>query len=184
MEKTNEAPSISAKEVEKKNSSSFNYEEFRQYLDGIEAQLSPWRTLEKLDDTVGQVEKELDSYNTEIMSADKETKRKMAVTTTESYILNLLARDEDFNVRILALCNKAISPAVLAQTVEDVGSDDKYTLRIIASNHSTWTNTLSRIFDLAGDEEEVQTAILENPNCNDTLRFRVESARGKATASA
>ncbi len=182
MEKNNEAPSTPTQETEKQNNNGFNYAEFGQYLDYIESQLSPWRTLEKLDDTVRQVEEELDSYNTEIMSADKETKRKMAVTTTESYILNLLARDEDFNVRILALCNKAISPAVLAQTVEDVGSDDKYTLRIIASNPSTWTDTLSRIFDLAGDEEEIQTAILENPNCNDALRFKVESARDKATA--
>ena len=86
------------------------------------------------------------------MSADKDTKRKMAVAAMESYNLNLLARDEDFNVRTLALCNKAISPAILDQAVEDAGSDDKFTLMVIANNPSASSSTLSRIFDLAGDE--------------------------------
>lgn len=100
---------------------------------------------------------------------------------TDQYNLNLLARDEDFNVRMLALCNKAISSAILGWTVEDAGSNDKFTLMVIANNPSASSGTLSRIFDLAGDEREVQTAILKNPNCDDVLRFRVESARNKAT---
>lgn len=181
METINETPSTPTQEAEKQNNNRFNYDEFGQYLDDIETQLSPWHILEELDDTVEQVEDELDSYNAEIMSADKDTKRKMAVAAMESYNLNLLARDEDFNVRTLALCNKAISPAILDQTVEDAGSDDKFTLMVIANNPSASSSTLSRIFDLAGDEREVQTAILGNPNCDDVLKFRVESIRGKAT---
>ena len=181
METINETPSMPSQEAEKQNNGSFNYDEFGQYLDDIETQLSPWHILEELDDTVEQVEDELDSYNTEIMSADKDTKRKMAVAAMESYNLNLLARDEDFNVRTLALCNKAISPAILDQTVEDAGSNDKFTLMVIANNPSASSSTLSRIFDLAGDEREVQTAILGNPNCDDVLKFRVESIRDKAT---
>ncbi len=182
METINETPPTPTQETEKQNNNDFNYDEFGQYLDNIEAQLSPWRILEELDDTAKQVEDELDSYNTEIMSADKNTKRKMAVATIESYNLNLLARDEDFNVRTLALCNKAISPAILDQAVEDAGSDDKFTLMVIANNPSASSSTLSRIFDLAGDEREVQIAILGNPNCDDVLKFRVESIRDKATA--
>lgn len=181
METINETPSTPAQETEKQNKNGFNYDEFGQYLDGIETQLSPWHVLEELDNTVEQVEAGLDSYNAKIMSADKDTKRKMAVAAMESYNLNLLARDEDFNVRTLALCNKAISPAVLAQTVEDAGSD-KFTLMVVANNPSASSSTLNRIFDLAGDEGEVQTAILGNPNCDDVLKFRVESIRDKATA--
>lgn len=180
METINETPSITSQEAEKQSNGGFNYDEFGQYLDDIETQLSPWHILEELDDTVEQVEDELDSYNAEIMSADKETKRKMAVAALESYNLNLLARDEDFNVRTLALCNKAISPAILDQTVEDAGSDDKFTLMVIANNPSASSSTLSRIFDLAGNEREVQTAILNNPNCNDILKFRVKSAMEKS----
>ena len=178
IDKTTPTPT---QEAGKQNNNSFDYDEFGQYLDDIETQLYPWHILEELDDTVEQIEDELDSYNTEIMSADKETKRKMAVAAMESYNLNLLARDEDFNVRMLALCNKAISSAILGRTVEDAGSNDKFTLMVIANNPSASSGTLSRIYDLAGDEREVQTAILKNPNCDDVLRFRVESARNKAT---
>lgn len=180
METINETPSIPSQEAEKQNDNSFDYDEFEQYLNDVEIQLSPWHILEELDETVNQVEDELDSYNAEIMSADKETKRKMAVAALESYNLNLLARDEDFNVRTLALCNKAISPAILDQIVEDAGSDDKFTLMVIANNPSASSSTLSRIFDLAGDEREVQTAILNNPNCSDVLKFRVKSAMEKS----
>ena len=182
METTNETPSTSAQEAKKQNDSSFNYDEFGKYLENIETQLSHWRILEEFDDTAKQVENELDSYDAEIMSADKDTKRKMAVAAMESYYPNLLARDEDFNVRTLALCNKAISPAILDQAVEDAGSDDKFTLMVIANNPSASNSTLNRIFDLAGDEREVQTAILGNPNCDDVLRFRVESIMDKTAA--
>ena len=181
MEIINEPQSTLKQEAEKQNNNGFNYDEFGQYLDDLEAQLSPWHILEELDDAVEQVENELNSYDAEIMSADKETKRKMAVTALESYSLNLLARDEDFNVRTLALCNKAISPAILDQVVEDASGDDKFTLMVIANNPSTSSSTLGRIFDLAGDEKEVRAAILGNPNCDDVLKFRVESIRNKAT---
>ena len=82
IDKTTPTPT---QEAGKQNNNSFDYDEFGQYLDDIEAQLSPWHILEELDDTVEQIEDELDSYNTEIMSADKETKRKMAVAAMESY---------------------------------------------------------------------------------------------------
>lgn len=181
METTNETPSIPAQEAEKQNDNGFDYDEFGQYLDDIETQLSPWHILEELDDTVEQVEDELDSYNQEIMSANKDAKRKLAITAIEAYNLNLLAKDEDFNVRTLALCNKAISSATLDQAVEDASNDDRFTLMVVANNPSTARSTLTRIFNLAGDEKEIQTAILGNPNCDDVLKFRIESTRDKAT---
>ncbi len=182
METINETPPTPTQETEKQNNNGFNYDEFGRYLDNIEKQLSPWHILKEIDNTLNRVEGQLDLYDAEIMSADNDTKRKIAVAAMESYNLNLLVRDKDFVVRMLALCNQAISPAILAQTVEDVGSNDKYTLMVIANNPSASSNTLSRIFDLAGDEREVQTAILGNPNCDDVLRFRVKSVMDKATA--
>lgn len=184
METVNENLAPETQESKEQKNDDFDYDEFGRYLDDIETQLSPWHVLEELDGTVDQVEDELDSYNSEIMSSDKETKRKMAVVAIESYNLNLLARDEDFNVRTLALCNKAISPSILEQTVEDAGSDDKFTLMVIANNPSASSSTLSRIFDLAGDEREVQTAILGNPNCDDVLKFKVDSLRARASVNA
>lgn len=181
METINENLTPQTQESGEQNND-FDYDEFGQYLDDIETQLSPWHVLEELDETVEQVENELDSYNSKIMSSDKEIKRKLAVTAIESYDLNLLVKDEDFNVRTLALCNKAISPLILEQAVEDAGSDDKFTLMVIAHNPSASPGTLSRIFDLAGDEREVQTAILGNPNCDDILRFKVEGLRERASA--
>ena len=83
METINETPSMPSQEAEKQSNGSCNYDEFGQYLDDIETQLSPWHILEELDDTVEQVEDELDSYNKEIMSADKDTQRKMAVAAME-----------------------------------------------------------------------------------------------------
>ena len=181
METINETPSTPTQETEKQNNNGFNYDEFGQYLNDIKTQLSPWHILEELDDMVKQVEDELNSYNAKIMSADNDIKRKIAVTALESHDLNLLARDKDFNVRILALCNKAISPAILDQAVEDAGGNDKFTLMVVANNPSTPISTLNKIFDLAGDEREVQTAILGNPNCDNVLKFKVESIRDKAT---
>jgi len=171
-------PQISAEQV----NNTFDYDEYGQYLDDIEAELSPWQALKDFDDVADQVESDLDSYNEEIMSADKATKRKMAVAAIEAYNLNLLAKDEDFNVRTLALCNREISPTVLDQAVEDASSDDRFTLMVVANNPKTSINTLNRIFDLAGDEQEIQTAILDNPNCDDILRYKVESAREKSIA--
>ncbi len=183
MEVVNEKLVLGTQWGEEKTGEVFDYDEFGQYLDDIETQLSPRHILDELNETIDSVENELDSYDSNIMSSSKETKRKMAVAAIESYNLNLLARDEDFNIRTLALCNKAISPAILEQTIEDIGNDDKFTLMVIANNPSASTRLLGRIYDLAGDEREIQTAILRNPNCDDVLRFKINSLRERVGAS-
>ncbi len=143
------------------------------FLNDIGEQLS---ILDETDDLIQQIESAQDSYDKEIMGADDETKREMARTALDAYTINLLARDKNFFIRILALCNEAISPAVLKQTVEDVKGTDKYTLKIIAHNSITPRETLERIFDFAGDEEEIREEILNNPNCDDSLRSIVNSS--------
>lgn len=157
----------------------FKYQDFSDYLGDIEAQISPRKVLSNIDEILTGVESDLDRYNEKLSSSDEETKREMAMSAMEAYNLNLLSRDENFNVRTLALCNPAISPAILDQAVDDAATSDKYTLMIVANNPSATTATLNKIFDFGGDELEIRNAILANPNCDDVLRFKVDVTRTK-----
>jgi hypothetical protein len=164
-------------------SATFNYQDFSDYLGDIEAQISPRRALSDIDEILAGVESDLDSYNEMVSGSDEKTRREMAMSAMEAYNLNLLSQDENFNVRTLALCNPAVSPAILDQVADDAATSDKYTLMIVANNPSATIATLNKIFDFGGDELEICNAILANPNCDDVLRFKVEGARLKASGT-
>ena len=65
------------------------------------------------------------------------------------------------------------SSAVLKKLTDSFLEDD-FTLMIIAHNPNTDADTLSRIFTYGGGKEDIRRAILENPNCNEVLRFKIE----------
>ena len=154
----------------------FNYQDFSEYLSDIEAQVSPRQVLTDINGVLTDVEASLDSYNETVTGADEETKRQLAMSTVGAYNLNLLSQDENFNVRILALCNPAASPTVLDQAVDD-SPTDKYILMIVANNPSASLPTLNKIFDFGGEELEIRTALLANPNTDDILRFKIDSSK-------
>jgi hypothetical protein len=157
----------------------FNYQDFSQYLDGIEEQISPRQVLTGVDTLLADIEEDLDGYNEQVTGASEETKRKLATEAIETYDLNLLARDENFNVRTLALCNPHASPAILDQAVDDASSSgDKYTLMIVANNPSANLSTLNKIFDFGDGELEIKDALLANPHTDDILRFKIEGSQG------
>jgi hypothetical protein len=160
------------------STTSFNYQEFSNYLDDIEAEVSPRQMLDDLNASLDSLDIELNEYNEKLKEGDKKTKRKMAVSAMEAYNLNLLAQDEDFNVRTLALCNPAISPSILDQATDDaISSDDKYTLMIVANNPSATSSTLNKIFDFGGDELEICNALLAHPNADEILKFKLNQEK-------
>lgn len=151
----------------------FNYPQFVKYLDGIESETSPRRMLDDLVTMLDELDAELDGYNERLRAGDKDTRRQLAATAIDAYNLNLLAQDPDFNVRILALCNPAATPSILDQAVDDAGTNDAYTLMIVANNPNTSSATLHKILDFGGSEPEVRNALLAHPNADEILRAKM-----------
>ena len=147
-----------------------NYAEMDNFIHRLNQELS---SLERTDRLLVTVEQDLRQSLDQIKSSDDKSKRKLAATIDDAYYTDVLALDNSFHVRTMALCNPATSAAILKKMTES-SLQDKFTLMIIAHNPNTSTETLNQIFIYGGDSEEIRSAILQNPNCNDVLRFKVE----------
>lgn len=147
-----------------------NYAEIDNFIRRLNRELS---SLERTDKLLAAVERSLRQSLEQIKKSDDKSKRKLAATIDDAYYTDVLALDDSFHVRTMALCNPATSSAVLKKLAED-SLQDKFTLMIIAHNPNTSTETLNLLFTYGGDNEEICRAILQNPNCSEVLRFKIE----------
>ncbi len=147
-----------------------NYAEIDDFICQLNRELS---SLERTDKLLATVEHSLRQSLEQIKKSDDKSKRKLAATIDDSYYTDVLALDDSFHVRTMALCNPATSSAILKKIAED-SLKDKFTLMIIAHNPNTSAETLNLLFTYGGDSEEICSAILANPNCNEVLRFKIE----------
>ena len=147
-----------------------NYTEIDNFIHRLDKELS---SLERTDKLLATVEQDLRQSLNQIKNSDDKSKRKLAATIDDAYYTDVLALDSSFHVRTMALCNPVTSTAILKKMTES-SLQDQFTLMIIAHNPNTSTEILNEIFTYGGDSGEIRNAILQNPNCNDVLRFKVE----------
>ena len=147
-----------------------NYAEINSFIRQLNQELS---SLERTDKLLATVEHDLRQSLEQIKNSDNKSKRKLAATIDDSYYTDVLALDDNFHVRTMSLCNPVTSAAILQKMTES-SLKDKFTLMIIAHNPNASAETLHQIFTYGGDNEEICEAILQNPNCNDVLRYKIE----------
>lgn len=100
-----------------------------------------------------------------------ERKRKEAVDSQDSFVLNLLSMDENFNVRTLSACNPNTPINSLRRLAE--GAND-YVRMVIANNPNSPSDILDRISELSG-EQEVLDAVKVNQNASSVTRCKIEN---------
>ena len=151
-------------------SNNTNYFEIDDFIFNIDRELS---SLSGADQLLDNLEKDLKKSVIDLKSSDEKAKRQLAATVDDAYYTDILAQDDSFHVRTIALCNPATSTSVLNKAAQS-SKNDKYTLMIIAHNPNTSLETLNEIIVYGGGEEEIRNAVLQHPNCNDILRLKIE----------
>lgn len=124
-----------------------------------------------IDSLCDEIDGALDARKTEVTEWPKDKKRQEAVELGDTYALNLLSMDEDFNVRILAMCNPDVPTNSMKRLVE---SGNDYTRLVIANNPSATSDILDRIAELT-DEREVLNAVKLHPNASSVTKYRIEN---------
>jgi hypothetical protein len=147
-----------------------DYSEIDNFVAGLSYELS---SLDGADSLLAGLENDMKQSIGQIKNSDQKTKRKLCAAIDDSYYTDILAQDDSFHVRTIALCNPVTSAAVLKKVAED-SLKDKFTLMIIAHNPNASLETLNQIFTYGGDVAEIREAVLNNPNCNDVLRFKIQ----------
>lgn len=158
---------------------SFNKQEMDDFLSSLNRELS---SLNSTDRLLGNLEQDMKQSISQIKTSDEKSRRKMAATINDAYYTDILAQDSNFFVRTLALCNPVTSSAILQKAAEDA-QNDPYTLLVIAHNPNAAPETLNQILTYGGGEEEVRRAVLNNPNCNDILRVKIENWKNQGAES-
>lgn len=125
----------------------------------------------KIDDLCDQIDGSLDAIKQEVVSWPKERKRSEAADSQDPYVLNLLSMDEDFNIRVLSVCNPKVSANSLRRLVD---SGDDYVRMVIANNPNSSPDILDRIAELSG-EQEVLDAVKGNPNISEVTKYKIEN---------
>ena len=147
-----------------------DYADLDNFMNNLDLEIS---SLSSTDSLLDNLETEMKNSIEQIKNSDAKTKRKLAATINDSYYTKVLAEDENFFVRTLALCNPATSSAVLKKMAESF-LKDPFILMVIAHNPNADLETLNKIFTYSGSKADVRSAILANPNCSDTLRYKIE----------
>ncbi len=127
-----------------------------------------------IDSICAEIHATVEQKDLEITSMSDDQKRKLAVTTDDPYILNLLSQDMNFNIRILTLCNPNISINLLRRALED---GYPYIYLVVANNPVTTKNLLNRITQLS-DNKEVIDAVYKHPNVSEETKKMIENNRG------
>lgn len=140
-------------------------------LSEVEESTSAKRLFAEIDDLCGEIETAFDDRKKEVEGWPVERKRKEATDSTDEYVLNLLAMDENFNVRTLTACNAAISANSLRRLAE---MTNDYIRMVIANNPSAPSDILDRIAELSG-EQEVLDAVKVHPNVSQVTRYKIEN---------
>jgi len=140
-------------------------------LSDVEQSTSGERLLAEIDDLCSEVDNGLETRKKEIMEWPIERKRKEAVDSQDSFVLNLLSMDENFNIRTLSACNPNMPANSLQRLAE--GAND-YVRMVIANNPNASSDILDRIAELSG-EQEVLDAVKGNANVSAVTKYKVEN---------
>lgn len=125
----------------------------------------------KIDQLCREIDIALETRIQEVKGWPVERKREEAVDSKDTFVLNLLSMDENFNVRILSACNPNTPANSLLRLAE--GADD-YVLMVIANNPASTPEILNRICDLSR-QEEVLHAVIGHPNVSQVTKYRIEN---------
>jgi len=129
--------------------------------------------LGEIDSLCDEIDGALDARKTEITEWPEDKKRKEAVDSGDPYAINQLSMDDNFNVRILAMCSPDAPVNSMKRLLED-GND--YTQLVIANNPSAPSDILDRIAELT-DEEEVLNVVKLHPNVSSVTKYKIENRK-------
>lgn len=140
-------------------------------LSEVEQSTGGERLLAEIDDLCSEIDNGLEARKQEVMEWSVERKRKEATDSQDSFVLNLLSMDENFNVRTLSACNPNTPVNSLRRLAE--GAND-YVRMVIANNPNSPSDILDRISELSG-EQEVLDAVKVNQNASSVTRYKIEN---------
>ncbi|MFC1617669.1 hypothetical protein ACFL2B_00135 [Patescibacteria group bacterium] len=124
-----------------------------------------------IDSMCDEIDQSVESRKDEVEGWPLERKRKEAVDSDDTFVLNLLSMDEELTIRTLSACNSNIPSASLRRLAE--GATD-YVRMVIANNPSVSPDVLDRIAELSG-EQEVLDAVKNNPNVSKVTKYKIEN---------
>ncbi|MAF25862.1 hypothetical protein CL634_09855 [bacterium] len=124
-----------------------------------------------IDDICSEIDTGIERRKADIESWPKEQKRKEAVDSEDTFVLNLLSMDEDFNIRTLSACNPNIPNNSLKRLAE---SANDYIKMVIANNLNVAHDILDRLAEVT-DEQEVLDAVMSNPNVSKVTKYKIEN---------
>jgi len=137
----------------------------------IEESLDAKKVLADIDSLCDEITHGFEDRKREVAEWSLEKKRKEAADGTDSFVLNLLSMDENFNVRTLAFCNPNIPPNSMRQALEKASD---YERMVIANNPSSPSDVLDRLAELT-NEPEVLNAVKLHPNVSEVTKRKVEN---------
>lgn len=136
---------------------------------GIQLESSSFLT--DIDELCNEVNLGVEQRKSEVKCWPLERKRGEAANSADSFVLNLLTRDESFNARILAACNPNTPVSSLRRLAEN--SDD-YTRMVVAHNPNVSADLLDRITDLTSGPEVLE-AVKSHPNVSAITKYKIEN---------
>lgn len=140
-------------------------------LSEVEQSTGGEHLLAEIDDLCSEIDNGLEARKKEVTEWPVERKRKEAADSQDSFVLNLLSMDENFNVRTLSACNPNTPVNSLRRLAE--GAND-YVRMVIANNPNSPSDILDRISELSG-EQEVLDAVKVNQNASSVTRYKIEN---------
>ena len=152
-----------------------NFESKFRHIDNLlsefEQSTGSERLLAEIDDLCSEIDNGLEARKQEVMEWPVERKRKEAVNSQDSFVLNLLSMDENFNVRTLSACNPN-TPVNSLRRLAELAND--YIRMVIANNPNSPSDLLDRIAELSG-EQEVLNAVMVHPNTSSVTKYKIEN---------
>lgn len=115
--------------------------------------------LSEIDDLIGEVHEVSREAEKEVKGWDLERKRKEAASTSEAFVLDLLASDPNPLVRALVGCNPRSRPDFLTRLANE---QNPYLQLLVANNPSAEPDILDHLAGTA--QTEITQAVAKNPN--------------------
>ncbi len=138
-------------------------------LNEVEQSTNGKKLLAEIDDLCGEIDIGIETRKQEVGGWTLERKRREAVDSADTFVLNLLSMDENFNVRTLSACNPNTPANSLRRLAE--GAND-YVKMVIANNPNLSPDILDRISELSG-EQEVLNAVKSNGNISTVTKYKI-----------